>query len=67
MINKNKLIKILSFTTLSIFIIATINSLLDGEYFDAIGCFCLGYSLFVFPQLFKKRIISLGLIYDFKA
>ena len=42
MINKNKLIKILSFTTLSIFIVATINSVLDGEYFDVIGYFCKG-------------------------
>ena len=55
MINKNKLIKILSFTTLSIFIIVTINSLLDGKYFDAIGYFCMGFSLFVFTQLFKKN------------
>jgi hypothetical protein len=55
MINKNKLIKILSFTTLSIFIIVTINSLLDGKYFDAIGYFYMGFSLFVFPQLFKKE------------
>ena len=61
MINKNKLIKILSFTTLTIFIITTINSLLDEKYFDAIGYFCVGFSLFVFPQLLKKNFFNINI------
>jgi hypothetical protein len=67
MINKNKLIKILSFTTLSIFIIVTINSLLDGKYFDAIGYFYMGFSLLFFHNCLKKNNFFNINIYDLKA
>jgi hypothetical protein len=67
MINKNKLIKILSFTTLSIFIIVTINSLLDGKYFDAIGYFCMGFHFLFFHNCLKKNNFFNINIYDLKA
>ena len=67
MINKNKLIKILSFTTLSIFINVTINSLLDGKYFDAIGYFVWGFHfLFLHNCLKKNNFFNIN-IYDLKA
>jgi len=53
--DKNKLVKVLGFTTFSVLIIASIINLVDGEYFEALGCFCLALSLFVFPQWYKIR------------
>ena len=54
-VDKNKLAKILGFTAFSVLIIASITNLLDGEYFDALGCFCIALSLFVFPQWYNNR------------
>jgi len=54
-VDKNKLAKILGFTAFSVLIIASIINLLDGEYFDALGCFCIALSLFVFPQWYNNR------------
>ena len=48
--DKNKLVKVLGFTAFSVLIIASIINLIDGEYFEALGCFCLALSLFVFPH-----------------
>jgi hypothetical protein len=53
--NKNILIRILGISAFSFFIIAGILSLIDGEYFEAIGLFSLAFSLFVFPQWYKKN------------
>ena len=52
--NKNLLIRILGVSAFSFFI-AGILSLIDGEYFEAIGLFSLGVSPFVFPQWYKKN------------
>ena len=51
--NKNILIRILGVSAFSFFIIAGILSLIDGEYFEAIGLFA--FSLFAFPQWYKKN------------
>lgn len=53
--NKNIFIRILGTTAFLIWIVAGVLSLIDGEYFDAIGLFCLGFSMFVFPQWYKKN------------
>ena len=54
-INKNLLIRILGISAFSILIIKSIYNLVDGEYLEAIGAFCLGVSTFVFPQWYKKN------------
>ena len=53
--NKNIFIRILGTTAFLIWIVVGVLSLIDGEYFDAIGLFCLGFSMFVFPQWYKKN------------
>ena len=50
--NENILIRILGISAFSFFIIAGILSLIDGEYFEAIGLFA--FSLFALPQWYKK-------------
>ena len=53
--DKKKLAKVLGFTTFSVLIIASIINLVDGEYFEALGCFCLALSLFFFSQWYNNR------------
>tara|TARA_B100001059_G_scaffold221110_1_gene243745 strand:- start:135 stop:305 length:171 start_codon:yes stop_codon:yes gene_type:complete len=53
--NKNILIRILGVSAFSIIIIAGIYNIVDGEYLEGIGAFCLAISMFVFPQWYKKN------------
>jgi len=54
-VNKNLLIWILGISAFSILIITGIYNLVDGEYLEALGAFCLAISTFVFPQWYKKN------------
>ncbi|MDC1048171.1 hypothetical protein OAQ80_01500 [Flavobacteriaceae bacterium] len=53
--NKNILIRILGISAFSILIITGIYNLLNGEYLEALGTFSLAFSMFVFPQWYKKN------------
>ena len=52
--NKKILIQIFGVSTFSILIITGIYNLIDREYLEALGTFCLAISMFVFPQWYKK-------------
>ena len=52
--NKNLWVRILGVSAFSIFIITSIYNLLDGEFLESLGAFCLAISMFVFPQWYKK-------------
>jgi hypothetical protein len=54
-INKNSLIRILGISAFSVLFITGIYNLVDGEYLEALGTFCLAISMFVFPQWYKKN------------
>ena len=53
--NKKLLIRILGISAFSILIITGIYNLVNGEYLEALGTFCLTISMFVFPQWYKKN------------
>ena len=52
--NKKILIRIFGVSAFSILIITGIYNLVDREYLEALGTFCLAISMFVFPQWYKK-------------